>query len=230
MASSSGVNGIVRPVSTTYVGVNNVVRAANRSYVGVANAVRPVNRTYVGVYAPFTEVRIVLNSISIQTINTSSGDTTGYVTPATLANARNYATLTIDEANRILAVKADHSGYGVMLGFTVYAVSGNQVLLQSALSSVESFSMVVPYQAWYGGSQAEGWCSGLLLGYQFHPDGWRNSFYENKTFTKETVTSSSGQIFNALKYGGYTVEQMTFPATAKVNGLDIPVTLVNQLS
>ena len=29
---------------------------------------------------------------------------------------------------------------------------------------------------------------------------------------------------------GYTVEQMTFPATAKVNGLDIPVTLVNQLS
>ena len=30
MASSSGVNGIVRPVSTTYVGVNNVVRAANR--------------------------------------------------------------------------------------------------------------------------------------------------------------------------------------------------------
>lgn len=228
--ADSGVNGIVRPVAATYVGVDNVVRTAARTYVGVENAVRTVNRTYVGVYAPFTEVRVVLNSVRIQTIDTSSGNTTGSVTPSTLANARNYATLTIDEANRVLAVKADHSGYGVTLGFTVYAVSSSQRLLQSALHSVDSFSLTVPYRAWYGGSSAEGMCSAALLGYQFHPDGWRDSFSETKTFTKDAVTASSGQIFNALRYGGYTVEQMTFPATAKVNGLDIPVTLINQLS
>ena len=67
MASSSGVNGIVRPVSTTYVGVNNVVRAANRSYVGVANAVRPVNRTYVGVYAPVLEILVKLSRCDLMT-------------------------------------------------------------------------------------------------------------------------------------------------------------------
>ncbi len=228
--ANSAAEGIVRPVANTYVGVDNVARTVNRTYVGVENTVRTVNRTYVGVYASFTEIRIILNSISIQTIDTSNGNTTGNITPATLANARNYATLTIDETNRILAVKADHGGYGVWLGFTVYAISSGQTLLQSALNSVESFSMVVPYRAWYGGNQAEGWCSATLLGYQFHPDGWRNSFNETKTFTKEAVTSSSGHISNSLQYGGYTVEQMTFPATAKVNGLDIPVKLINQLS
>lgn len=229
--ANSGAEGIVRPVATTYVGVDNVTRTVRRTYVGVENAVRMVNQTDVGVYAPFTGIRVVLNSLSIQTIDTSNGNTTGNITPATLANARNYATLTIDEANRVLAVRADHGGYGVMLSFTVYAVSGgSQTLLQSALNSVDSFSMVVPYQAWYGGSRAEGWCSASLFGYQFHPNGWRDSFYETKTFPKEAVTSSGGYISNSLQYGGYTVEQMTFPATAKVNGLDIPVTLVNQLS
>ena len=63
-------------------------------------------------------------------------------------------------------VSLDRGGYGVWLGFTVYAISSGQTLLQSALNSVESFSMVVPYRAWYGGNQAEGWCSATLLGYQ----------------------------------------------------------------
>lgn len=227
--AESGVDGIVRPVTTTYVGVENVVRTV-RTYVGVENAVRTVNRTYVGVYSPITEVRVILNSLSIQTIDISSGDTTGTVSPNTLENARKYATLTIDETNRILSVRADHGGYGVALYFNVYAISGGQTLLLSALRNVDSFSMVVPYRAWYGGSSAEGICSATLLGYQFHPDGWRNSFSETKTFSKDTVTGSSGQVFNALRYGGYTVEQMTFPATVKVNGLDVPLTLINQLS
>ena len=108
--ANSAAKGIVRPVANTYVGVDNVARTVNRTDVGVENTVRTVNRTYVGVYAPFTEIRIILNSISIQTIDTSNGNTTGNITPATLANARNYATLTIDETNRILAVKADHGG------------------------------------------------------------------------------------------------------------------------
>lgn len=228
--ANSGVDGIVRPVANTYVGVDNVARTVNRTYVGVENAVRTVNRTYVSVYAPFTEIRIVLNSISINTVDTSSGNTTGNITPATLANARNYATLTIDEANRILAIKADHGGYGVSLNYAVYAVSGGQTLLLSALNSMDNFSITVACRAWYGGSSAEGMCSNTFLGYQFHPDGWRDSFSESKVLTKDTITSSYGYLYNGLRYGGYTVEQLTFPATAKINGLDIPVKFINQLS
>lgn len=227
MASNSGVNGIVRPVANTYVGVDNVVRSVSRTYVGVANAVRPVNRTYVGVYVPFTEVRVVLKSISIWTIDTSNGNIKDTLSPATLANARNYASINIDETNRRISICA-HPGYAVQINFEGTTIGQYQTNLKSAVSNAETFSLSITSSGWAGG-RASGFNRHIAFGAHLLPNGWYDSGSDTVTLSKETLTSYTGELYNAVLYGSCT-DQMTFPATAKVNGLDIPVTLVNQLS
>lgn len=227
MANNSGVNGIVRPVTNTYVGVDNVVRAVNRSYVGVANAVRTVNRTYVGIYAPFTEVRILLKRISIWSIDTSNGNIKETLSPATLANARNYASISIDEPNRRISICA-HPGYAVQIDFEGTTIGQYQTNLKSAVSNTETFSMTITSSGWAGG-RTSGKNRHYAFGVHLLQNGWWDSGHETAAITKETLTASSGELYNAVLYGSCT-DQMTFPATAQVNGLDIPVTLVNQLS
>ncbi len=231
--ANSGVNGIVRPVTKTYVGVGNIARTVQNTYVGVNNAVRTANKTYAGVEAPFTEVLVVLDGVMPGKVEEDGNGNASltFIEPYTLENGRNYATILIDETNRSLEIRGIKTGYyGVEIQSTTYVLSnGIRKRILDAIGNTNTFSMTVICSCGYGGGSASGRGLAKIHDYEFHPNGWSGSFYESKTFSKEDIASSFGYFSQYLNTGGYTYQRLTFPAAAQVNGLDIPVTLINEL-
>lgn len=216
MASSSGVNGIVRPVSTTYVGVNNVVRAANRSYVGVANAVRPVNRTYVGVYAPVLEILVKLSRCDLMT-NVKSDNTASYTSCPNAAAAAEIGSYSLSSDEKTFSVTSTTATKGLYFSGEIYAVCGDgSTKLFKSVADVTSLNISVTH--WISGSGSSWYV--VYNSNFFGEDVWETT----KTFTA-APQSNQVSISAGLAYGSRAVSTMSL-GRAMVNGLEVPIKFV----
>lgn len=216
--ANSGVNGIVRPVATTYVGVNGAVRAVNRTYVGVDNAVRTVNRTHVGVYTPIAEIEVELNACYAIT-NVQSG--TSYTQTAIYfsATAKEYANYALSSNGKTFSVTSNISQKGLMFLGPVMAIcpDGTRTVVNN-VQDVSSFSMTVSHSLSGPSSRWQATYWSTFLG--------ENIWETSKTITFTAVPTDAAVTAGcALQYGGYAVSTITL-GQAIVNGLSVPIKFV----